>query len=348
MASIFNYVEKYGDKTFKEKEFNELDNIVFSFLAYLDFTETDINKVENPTLELIGSQYLNKYKRKKISKYGFSEKDAYKLLERVYYRKRYKDIILDDYIYNIDNMQFSALTFKISKNLIYIAFEGTDHLMMGWKESISLMSTFPVLAQYEAINYANKHVKLFGPKVIIGGHSKGGNLALVSSMYLNRLKKMKVIKVYSNDGPGLRKKQFVSAKYKSIRRKLVHIVPTNSMIGILLRNDKYKVVKTHSLSFFSHTMSTWRIEDDHLLEGKLSRKHQRLEEKIISWLDLHDDTDRKLMINTVFDVLEKCDINDTMTLIKFKNIIKIIKELKNIDEQTRDLTIDFLKNTFFS
>ena len=348
MASIFNYVEKYGDVTFDEKPFNELDNIVFSFLTYLDFTDTDIKKLENTTLEIIGQQYLDLFRLKQISKYGFSEKDAYKLLERVYHRKRYKDIILDDYIYNIENMQFSALTFKISKKLIYISFEGTDHLMSAWKETLSLVSTFPVLSHYEAVNYVNKHVKLFGPKVIIGGHSKGGNLALISAMYMTFFKKFKIVKIYSNDGPGLRKQQFISRQYKSLKKKYVHIVPTNSMIGILLRNDKYKVVKTHSIMFFSHTMSTWMIEDDHLLEGKLKRKHQNLEEKIVSWLDMHDDNDRRIMITNIFEVLDKCEISDTMTLVKLKNIIKVIKELKNVDEQTKDLTIDFLKSIFFN
>jgi hypothetical protein len=348
MANIFNYVEKYGDKMFKEKEFNELDNIIFSFLAYLDFTDTDINNIKNPTLELIGKQYLKKYKLKQISKYGFSEKDAYKLLEKVYQKKRYKDIILDDYIYNIENTQFSALTFKISKKLIYISFEGTGHLMKAWKESLSLLSTFPVVSHYQAIEYANKHIKLLGPKVIIGGHSKGGNLALIASMYIKKYKKIKIKKIYNNDGPGLRTKQYNSLKYKLLKRKYTHIVPTNSMIGIMLKNDKYKVVKTNAISFFSHTMSRWRINDDKILEGALDRKHKKLEKNMVEWLILHDDEEKKSMIKSIFDLLDKCKISDTMTLIKLKNIIKLIKELKNVDLQTKNLAIDLLKNTFFS
>ena len=31
------YIKKYGDKTFGEKEFNAVDNLIFSQIAYTDF-----------------------------------------------------------------------------------------------------------------------------------------------------------------------------------------------------------------------------------------------------------------------------------------------------------------------
>ncbi len=348
MANIFDYVKKYGDKTFDEKKFNELDNVVFSLLTYLDFTDTDINKIENSTIEIIGNQYLELYKLKEVKKYGFSEKAAYKILEAVKDKKRYKNIILDDYVYINENMQFSALTFKISNKLIYISFEGTDHLMNSWKESLSLVYKFPVNSHIEAIKYLNKHIKLFGPNVIVGGHSKGGNLALISSMYTKRIKKFKIKKIYSNDGPGLRLKQYNSIKYKSIKKKYIHYIPSNSMIGILLKSDNHVVVKTRAISFFSHTMSTWSISDDKFILSELDKRHKRLEKNIENWLAIHDDEDRKRIICTIFDVLDKNNISDTMSLLKLKNTIKIIKELKNIDDYTKKITTDFLKYIFFS
>ena len=342
MANIFNYVDKYGKYSFKEKKFNELDNIVFSFITYLDFTDTSIND-SNHTLEEIGIEYLKKYKLKEIKKYGYSEKDAYKLLTKVIDTKRYKDIILEDYIYNIEGMQFSALTFKINNKLIYIAFEGTDQLITGWRESFNLIASFKVLSHYEAIKYLKSHIKLFGPKVIIGGHSKGGNLALVSSLNINILKKLKIKKIYNNDGPGLNKKDYKSLKYKFIKRKVINILPKNSIFGVLLNSDKKKVVKTSSIPFFSHTMSTWNIDDDKFSLTTLSKKHEKLHYKTDKWLNEHDDNEIKIMISNIFDAIDKCEISDTMTLIKLKNIMKLVKELKNIDESTKSLTIDFLK-----
>ena len=339
--NIFDYVEKYGNISFLDKEFNDIDNLIFSLLSYLDFTNTSINN--NYTLEIIGKEYLNNNNYKEVSKIGVAQKDAYKLLKIIINKERYKNIILQDYIYNTDKeMQFSAITFKISNKLKYICFEGTDEFISGWKEDGELACFFPIPSQIEAIKYVNKNVNLFGPKVIIGGHSKGGNLALVSSMFMKFYKKFKVIKVYNNDGPGLRKKEFESLKYKNIKKKYIHIVPESSIIGVLLRHDNYKVVKSSKNNILSHNITNWLIEDDKLISSELSLKSKRLEKSLISWLDMHNDKERLKIIKTLFKVLEDADITKVMNITKFKNIIKIIKNIKNIDKQTKELTIDLL------
>ena len=35
--TILDYIKKYGDYTFLEKEFNEVDNVIFSVLTYVNF-----------------------------------------------------------------------------------------------------------------------------------------------------------------------------------------------------------------------------------------------------------------------------------------------------------------------
>ena len=43
---IYEYVDKYGDYTFEEKKFNEIDNLVFCSLSYLDFTYTSDGAIQ--------------------------------------------------------------------------------------------------------------------------------------------------------------------------------------------------------------------------------------------------------------------------------------------------------------
>jgi len=342
MANIFNYVEKYGEVIFKDKKFNDIDNLVFSLLSYLDFSDTCINQGKY-SLEVIGKEYLSKNKYINISKLGIAQKEAYKLLKLVINKNRYRNLILSNYIYNTNhNMQFSALTFNISKRLKYICFEGTDELISGWKEDGEMACFFPIPSHIEAIKYVNDNIKILGPKVIIGGHSKGGNLALVSGMFVKWYKKIKIKKIYSNDGPGLRKKEFCSKKYKHIKRKYIHIVPDCSIVGVLLRNDCYSVVKSTKNNIFGHSISTWIIDNDKLIPSILSDKSKRLEKSIISWLDLHSDSERAKIIHTLFKVLDDADITVTMNLVKIKNIINVIHNLRGIDEQTKDLAKDFL------
>ena len=35
--SIFDYISKYGDYSFLDKGFNEVDNVILSVLSYVDF-----------------------------------------------------------------------------------------------------------------------------------------------------------------------------------------------------------------------------------------------------------------------------------------------------------------------
>ena len=348
MENLYSYVKKYGDRTFKAKEFNDIDNLVFSLLSYLDYSHTSIN-LGNYTLNYIGKEYFKLYDYYDIRKLGRSQKDAFKLLEIIIDMPRYKDIVLSDYIYNTNkNMQFSAITFNISKNLKYICFEGTDELICGWKEDGKLACEFPVPAHVEAINYINNQVKLFGANVIVGGHSKGGNLALVSSMFIKSYKRFKIKKIYSNDGPGLRQEEFNSKQFKKIKNRYIHIVPDSSIIGMLLRHNSHTVVKSHIKNINCHYLTSWHIKDDKLVLGQLSDKSKRLEKSIIQWIENHSDDDKTKMVDNLFKVLEDSNIESVPSMTSLKNIFKIIKGIKNIDKQTRDLTIDLITNGYLS
>lgn len=343
--NIIEYINKYKEYTFEEKKFNEVDNIILSILSYLNFDKP----IKNINLKELGNDFLKQHTYKEISNLGLPQKDAYNCLKEIIETKRYNSIEILDYIYlGTKEEQFSAITFKITKNLIYIAFEGTDNLMSGWKEDFELSYKYPIRSQIDAIEYLNKNIKYLGPKVIVGGHSKGGNLALVSSMEMNRLKQNKIIKIYNNDGPGLRRREFNSKKYNNIKNRYIHIVPYNSFIGIMLRNSNYKVVKSNRKTILSHYPISWIIKEDSFEETELKQKSKDLEKTVIEWLDNHNDFERKIMIDNVFKIFETCEITDTRNLKKIKYIIKVIKEVRNIDEQTKDLAISFVRHNFFN
>ena len=342
---ILEYIEKYKDQTFEQKEFNEVDNIVLSILSYLNFS----GLAEKNTLEDCGKRFLAKYTYKEVASIGLPQKDAYICLEKVIETNRYKNLKIEDFIYlGTKEEQFGAIIFKITENLIYVAFEGTDNLMCGWKEDFQSAYMYPTKTQVRAMHFLDKNVKLFGPKVIVGGHSKGGTLALVSAMELNKLKQMKIQKIYNNDGPGLRKREFESKKYNNIKNKYVHIVPYNSFVGIMLRHSNYRVVDSYRNTVLSHYPISWLVEESQIKEAELKQKSKDLEKNIISWLDNHNDFERKIMIDNVFKIFETCGIEDTRNLKKIKYIIKVIKEVKNIDEQTKELATDFIIHSFFN
>ena len=346
MGSIFDYVEKYGNYSFYEKEFNDCDNLVLSALFYLDFTNTSIN-ISSNRLEVIGLEYISNNDFKEVSKKGVAQSKAYSLLKILITKRRYKYIVLSDYIYETSRTkQYGVITYKLTNKLSYICFEGTDELVSGWREDGELACKFPVESQVSAIEYVNKHVSLIGPDIILGGHSKGGNLALISAMYTKKYKQFKIKRIYSNDGPGLRKKEFESKEYRKVKKKYIHIVPENSVVGVLLRNDMYTVVKSNKKGIMSHNIHTWLIDDDKLSNGTMSEKSRKLEASILSWLDMHNDEERTKMITTIFWVLEDAQITTIPSIKKIDSIIKIIQNINNIDKQTKELIKELIIHNY--
>lgn len=345
MAGINTYIREYSNKTFEEEEFNEIDNVIFSSLIYLNYEGIVPNNRKYIRLEDAGSIYLNENTFFAVSKLGIAQKVSYLILKQIVHTKRYKDILMYNFRYIYDkDMQFGAVCFKCKKKFIYVSYEGTDNLLSGWKEDFELCYKFPVPAQTLAINYLNECVKFYEKNIYVGGHSKGGNLALVSSMYCKRFTRLKLKKIYSNDGPGLRLAQIEGVNYKKIRNRFEHIVPNYSYIGILLRNDKFKVIKSNRKNFMAHSVSTWQTEGTKFKSDELSKISTNLKDSIILWLDKHDDEKREKMISTVFKTLEDSGIVDINDFFNIKKSLTIVKNMKDIDNETKELILNLIKS----
>ena len=153
----------------------------------------------------------------------------------------------------------------------------------------------------------------------------------------------KIKRIYSNDGPGLKKEQIESENYSKVRDRLIHIVPNYSYIGVLLRNDKFKVIKSTRRDFMAHSISTWQTDGNSFKEASLSKISLNLRESIILWLDEHDDEQRRKMIETVFEALEKSGIKDTNDFFNIKKSFNIVKNIRNVDDETKELVMSLIQ-----
>ncbi len=344
MAGINTYIKEYGDKTFNEEKFNEIDNVILSSVVYLNFDGIVPKNKKSISLCEAGNIFLYKYNYFDVSKLGIAQKVSYKILKQIVNTKRYKDIQMYNYKYIWDtDTQFGAVCFKVKKKFIYVAFEGTDNLLSGWKEDFQMAYEFPVPSQKLAVKYLNENIKLFDKNIIVGGHSKGGNLALVSSMYCkNRINK-KIKQIYSNDGPGLKKEQIESENYSKIRDRLIHLVPNYSYVGVLLRNDKFTVIKTNRKDFMAHAVSSWQVNENEFIRENLSSISDSFRNSLLKWLDEHDLNQREKMISTVFKTLEESGIKNLNDFFNLKNAITVIRNINNIDDETKKLVISLIE-----
>lgn len=349
MGNIETYLKNYGKYTFLEKEFNEVDNVILSLIAYVDLYDIVPGiKDGKITLKDASKKFYKKYSQKEINQNILAVRGASNLLKELASTKRYKDLLLYNYVYKVTfDMQFGALCIMLPNKNIYISYEGTDGYISGWKEDCMLACNFPNNAQLEAINYLNKVVGLFTRGVYVGGHSKGGHLAIVASMFCKNRVRHKIINVFNNDGPGLRIKEFESNKYKRINNKLVYIVPKGSIVGMLLcHNDNPIVVDSKARGIMQHNALTWIVAEDKFKRAKLSESSMKFDTAVATWIGKLDDKKRLDFINGLFSVLKKANINSLVELKKAKldSTIKIVKEAKNMNKDTRSMLILYFKN----
>lgn len=345
--NIIEYIERYGDKTFDELELTEIDKLIFSLLSYVEYNGIISNNFHNKkTIKETGDIFFSKITKKEIKKKMITIRMGINVFDKVRSSKRYGDLLLYNDIYIGDEeSQFSAVCIEINPKLVYVSFEGTDYLVSGWEENFKMAYEYPVKAQRLAIKYLNERFLFKNCKLIVGGHSKGGNLALVAAMECNPIIRKKIIKVYSYDGPGLRKKQIESKKYRKIKDKYTHIIPNNSIFGLLLRNDKnYIVIKSDRKGIMAHDPTTWQLENTQLVLSELSAFSIILEKGITDWLNKYDDKTRKKFVDALADLFKKNKIVSIMEIVEnYKLVIDILKEAKSMDSEVKEISKDLIK-----
>lgn len=340
MNSIYKYIDEYGKLTFNDKKVNEIDVLIFTQILYIDFK----NVIFGNGIKLVDAWNSAKINNK-IPK-GFAQKNSIKLLDKLSKTTRYKDLVLKNYEYYLDDdVQFGAITIAVPNDHYYVCFEGTDDAISGWKEDFKLSYRYPVKAQKMACNYLNRVIKLATPKIVVCGHSKGGNLSLVASMNINILKKTKITNIYSFDGPGLRKKEFGSLRYKMIKKRLINIIPNQSIVGILLEQENIRVVKSKGFGIFQHDVMNWVVENDKLKDSKQDELSKRLDKSINRWLEKYNYQEREKIIEGIFSIFETAEIKSTHDIKthKLKSFYTLVKRSVDMDKETKSVIFDSIK-----
>lgn len=338
---IYKYIDEYGQYTFEEKEINEVDKVIFSFLSYANL-EKVFEDDEVLTIAEAGRQYLKLHPGKDIN--IIAVKEGNKLLKYIRNVKRYKDCLLYNYEYIGNNkVQFGVVSIEYQPFKVFVSFEGTDSLFSGWKEDFILGYQFPTLSHKMAIKYINKHFRFTNKSLILGGHSKGGNLALVAGMYARVSIKRRITEIINADGPGLLDKEFVSPRYQSIRKKYKHIMPNYSLVGLFLNHSNDYVVNSTNKGILAHNIVYWEIEEDHFVKAKLSTFSKELDVAIRRWFSKYNLEDKESFINNLDYVFKEAGITSIMDIkTKKRSIINLITSSKDMSNHSKKLLTEFV------
>lgn len=332
MYTIIDYIKFYKDTSLEEVKWNELDNLICTILVYLPIKSFKDKKSIKELLD---------YSKDNKKNEGLMAPKSKEILKLISDSKRYKNLFVFNFVNMKDNkVQFGACTFRINTNTI-ISYKGTEASMIGWLENFRLAYLYPTYTQKIALDYLKDSIKLNDTNITIVGHSKGGNLAMYSAMESPKEIFERIERVYNFDGPGFRKEEYNTDKYKNLKKKLVNIIPTGSVVGTILYNDNYSVILSNELAFNEHYPTSWEIFGQYFIEGKLSTISSNFHKKTTEGLDKLDKEKLKLTVETIFKSFEKeYSSNLKFTFKDFKNFYK---NMKNVDPEIKEYMDNILE-----
>ena len=349
MANIMEYMDWRGDVPFSMDPFNEVDNLILAQMSYTDF-DGFIADNESKSIRTVSEAYFNKHTVEEIEGRDTFYRLAPLVMKKASETKRFGDIMIENYINVLDvdkEEQMAAVTFTIPGYISYVAFRGTDNTLVGWKEDFNLSYMLETPGQKRAVRYLNEQYKRKDEKIIVGGHSKGGNFAVYASAFSDDEIKEKIIKIYTNDGPGFRREVLGSKEYQGILDRIESIIPEESMVGILLENSfGSKIVKSSARGINQHDPMTWQVYVNKFFEVEnLAGKSRFMNETVSNWLSELDDEKRARFIDIVFSVLSAtgAETLEEVTGSGVKGLSQSIKLLAGLPKEEQAEFTDMLK-----
>ena len=307
-------------ETFAEEPFDEIDAVVLSTAAYFNFEKMPIASgvdIEDMTLTDAATSCKPDVLLDKSWLYDFHGRAFVNALSS---SPRYADVYIADYVNDVsanDSYQFSAVTFKIDDNIVFVAFRGTDNSIAGWKEDADATYLESTASQNLALDYLEETSRMYPEaRIYVGGHSKGGNMAeyaasLCSSDTWNSLEA-----VYDFDGPGFvtsPQGRFDTDVYNA---KVAKILPQGSIFGRMFEyrsSDTFTIVRASGNVFSQHATTNWKIDAQNATfctTDKFNKESNIASATVNEWAMSYDAEKREQLIGAFFDVVSSAGFSD--------------------------------------
>jgi hypothetical protein len=257
VSNIFDYLVWRGDLTIGNAPLCPVDSLLLSMLPYV--------RLEGFVPALPGAAPVRLADA--VTAYLQSPDHATKhdaLLRAVAAAPRFSSLRLLGAVKEVDKeqgLQFAAITVLLPGQNLFVAFEGTDNTLIGWEEDFRMSYECPVPAQLRAKEYLRR-VAAAHPlrRIFVGGHSKGGNLAMYAAVHCGSAYRYRIRSVFNHDGPGFCDNTLSTPEYLEMRERIHTFLPASSIVAVLLEHDdNYKIVKSEANGLLQHDPYSWQI-----------------------------------------------------------------------------------------
>lgn len=353
MKSIKTYIEWRGDLLFDQDPFNEVDGAILSELSYIDFHALAKNTPK--TIEEAALAWAQWKKEDFVKEEEIIRQDSFDLLILCGKSQRFGPLKIQDFVYEIsleDDSQFGAISFLDRGRLLFVAFQGTDLHVLGWKEDFALTYLPAIPSQEKARAYLEKQLDQVDYPILVGGHSKGGNLAIYSLIYQKPEYQDRVARVYNYDGPGFNRHVIRDEAYKRVVDKIYTYIPQDSLVGLLLhRLEEPIVIKSTSKNVSQHLSYSWEVDKNSFKPSSLSKDAKTLSLVLDKTLDQLNENQRRDLTHAIFSLFGE-DLEDNLilgtTYYNIKKFQQAILRLGKLPSPHKKLLVDvvvsFIKN----
>lgn len=341
MNTIITYLSKYGDKDLSEEPFNEIDSLILCQLSYLHY-DAFVGSVKDEASPVAVRDIFESEDYEELFLDYWFKKDNHKLFEGFVRSKRFGETTLnffENIISTESEAQFSAITFILPDKSVYVAFRGTDATLIGWKEDLKLAYSKPLRSQELAAGYLIDVSGTFSGPFRVGGHSKGGNLAVYATMNVPYSIRDRVLDVYDHDGPGFRPEILDQGHFEELKDRVHKYIPKSSIVGIILEEQlPYEIVESYSVGALQHNTYTWKCKDSRLVRAKGSNGIRDLSEKTLNeWILSLSKSEVDAFIDTLFDILTAGDAKSIFDIVKNpgETLSFGVSAFKDLSEETK-------------
>ncbi len=356
MANLMDYLDWRGDITLAVSPFSEVDALILAELSFVDFEGIV------PPPEVGRGLPLNEAAEAFFARHGGRDVDMgvlvpdgiSQMLRKLMASPRFCGMTLNGYEALLDDEveeQFSALTIDLGNGSIYISFRGTDDTIVGWKEDLNMSFLEEIPSQKQAVDYVARIARQYPEKTLrIGGHSKGGNLAVYSAAKSSGDIQERIVAVHNNDGPGFIWDISKTPGHKRIAGRIHTVLPQTSVVGMLMEHEKhYQVVYSTYDGLYQHDGFSWQVKgtqfvhlDDFSREGKL------VDEALSSWADSLNTQQREALAEALYSVFTATGAKTLSELNeeKLKSASAMLKTYKNLDRESRRMVSEMFKIFF--
>ena len=348
MATVSDYLDWRGDIAFSTDPFNEVDNVLLSLFSYVDL-EGVLKEGEALPIREVCRRYFEVHETEEILARDSYVKLTPFLMDRASETGRFSGTILHHYVNIIDtdaDEQMSAVTFDLDDGSSYVAYRGTDGSIVGWREDFNLSWLKRTKGQKHAVEYLNKIGSLKNRPLHVGGHSKGGNLAVYAAAFCDESVRNRVMEIYTNDGPGFMKEVARSGELKRIQPKICSIIPEAALFGLLMYGDyEHTIIKSSAKGILQHDAQTWQVRGNRFVRADGLVDTSILMDKILTdWIADVDPEQRKRFVDYLFDVLETpgADSFAQLKQNRIRNLVELFRISRGMDKERRRQAFEVL------